>query len=156
VRADVCGLDVLVYPKSLDLVLSPLFIEADSGRSHDLTSALACSIKLHLEITEWVVSGASVVIELDEGHVAGGNDGYDRLRALLPFARDRNLITGGTHYTNAAFILLPQCASKGVRALILHQLREVLNVLVGCVLCNAEIKPYCSAAHTSAGADGHT
>jgi hypothetical protein len=59
---------------------------------------------------------------------------------LLPFTRDSDLITSGTHRGDAALILLFQGASKGVRAFILSQLRKVLDFFIGCVLRDAEIK----------------
>src|ERR1700687_5891480 len=73
-RADVSGFDVLVA-EALDFVLSLFLIEADSGRSHDFTGALARGIKLHLKITERVVGSASVAIEFHERHVTSCNDG---------------------------------------------------------------------------------
>ena len=137
--ADVGDLDVLVA-EALDLVLPLLLIEADLGRSHDLTAALARSVERYLEITERVVGSASAAIKLAERHGTRSDDRDDRHCALLAFTRDSDLITGGTYRGDAALILLFQGAAKGVRTFILYQLRKILDFFIGRVLRDAEIK----------------
>ena len=91
---DVGGLDVLVA-KTLNFVLSLLLIKADLGGGHDLTGALALVVKLHLKISEGVVTAAPASGKLEKRHGAGGNDGNDGVGALLAFARHSDLIAGG-------------------------------------------------------------
>ena len=71
--SDYCGrtfaaLDVLV-PEALDFVLSLFLIEADLGRSHDLTGTFPGGVKLHLKIPEWIIGAASVVMNSIKGIV---------------------------------------------------------------------------------------
>src|SRR5579863_758893 len=110
-RADVSGLDVLVA-EALDFVMSLFLIETDLGRSHNFTGALARGIELHLKVAERVVSGASTAIQLDKRHVARGNNSDDCVWSLLAFARDSDLIAGGTHCVDAALILFSKARRR--------------------------------------------
>src|SRR4029077_19374993 len=111
---------------------------------------------LHLKITEWVASGASVVIKLHERHGTSGNDGDDGVGAFLTFACDSNLIASRADAVDSALVLLFQGTAKGVGALVLQELRKVLDLYIGGVLRNAKIKLGEFAADTSTGAYSHT
>src|SRR4029077_2865076 len=137
--ADVAGLNVLVA-EALDFVHSLFLIEANLGGSHDLTGHNTLSVNLHLKITEWVASGASVVIKLHERHGTSGNDGDDGVGAFLTFACDSNLIASRADAVDSALVLLFQGTAKGVGALVLQELRKVLDLYIGGVLRNAKIK----------------
>src|SRR5208283_595046 len=74
---------------------------------------------------------------------------------MLFFARDSDLIAGGASGIDAALIFLFQGAAKGVGALVLYELSEVLDFLIGSVLGDTEIKLDGFAANAAASAHGH-
>jgi hypothetical protein len=116
--ANVSGLDVLISV-TLDLVLAVFLVEADPCCGHDLTRPVALGVDLHLKITERVVGGASIPVELDKRHVARGDDGNDGVCASLPLAGYGNLVAGGADDVNAALIFLVERAAKSVSAFVL-------------------------------------
>src|SRR5689334_3571757 len=80
-RSDVGSLDVLVA-EAFDFVLSLFLIEADLGRSHDLTGALVGGVELHLKKAERVVPTAPVVIKLHKRHGTSSNNRDDRVCSM--------------------------------------------------------------------------
>jgi hypothetical protein len=71
-RADVVDLDVLVA-EALDFVLRLLLIEADLGRSHDLTATLTRGVKLYLII---IICPAGVIRTPSRLRTKVGNPQY--------------------------------------------------------------------------------
>jgi hypothetical protein len=65
------------------------------------------------------------------------------------------LITGQADDGYASLIFLFQCAAQSVGTLLLDELSEVLDLLIGRVLRDAKIKLDGFGADTSTGADGH-
>src|SRR5215831_15604767 len=136
---DIDSLKILVSV-ALNFVITLLPVEPDLGCGHYLPGARALFGQLNLQESEWVISGSTALVELNERHSASRHHGDHRIRALLPLSRYRNLVARSAGRINPPHVLLLQRAAKRVLTLLLQKFGQLIHLFVSGVLADPEVE----------------